>query len=107
MAGITPPQSHLQTGHTAAIWPDKLREAHLRWFDHVLRAGGDKVCGISFDLGVSDKRSEGREKQRKLDKIDEDHTSVGIHRDRAHYRAKWRRRITNVDFAIKRENTKE
>ncbi|KIH64201.1 hypothetical protein ANCDUO_05491 [Ancylostoma duodenale] len=70
---------------------------------HVLGAGGDKVCRFSFDLGVSDKRSKGREKQGRLDTIDDDLKLAGIDRGRAHYRAKWRRRITDADAVTKRE----
>ncbi|EYC44621.1 hypothetical protein Y032_0455g1756 [Ancylostoma ceylanicum] len=33
-----------------------LREAHLRWFSHVLRARGDQVCGIGYDLNVPGER---------------------------------------------------
>ncbi|KIH64129.1 hypothetical protein ANCDUO_05564 [Ancylostoma duodenale] len=70
---------------------------------HVLRACGDKVWRISFDLDVSDKRSNRREKQRRIDMIDDDLKLAGIHRYRAQYRAKWRRRITDADAVTKRE----
>ncbi|KIH62007.1 hypothetical protein ANCDUO_07713 [Ancylostoma duodenale] len=45
---------------------DKLHEARLRWFGHVLRASGDKVCRIGFDVDMPEKRPKGRPKQRWL-----------------------------------------
>ncbi|KIH60530.1 hypothetical protein ANCDUO_09221 [Ancylostoma duodenale] len=41
---------------------DKLREAPLRWYGHVLRADNYSVCKIGFDLNVPGKRPKGRPK---------------------------------------------
>ncbi|EYC29938.1 hypothetical protein Y032_0005g2347 [Ancylostoma ceylanicum] len=43
---------------------NKLREARVRWFGHVLRAKGDKICKIGFDLEVPEKGPKGRPKKR-------------------------------------------
>ncbi|VDO98095.1 unnamed protein product [Heligmosomoides polygyrus] len=43
---------------------DKLREARLRWYGHVLRANDDTVCKIGLNLEVPGKRPRGRPKQR-------------------------------------------
>ncbi|KIH43887.1 hypothetical protein ANCDUO_26100 [Ancylostoma duodenale] len=48
---------------------DKLREARLRWFGHILCADGEKVCRIGFDVEVQGKRSKERPKQRSLDTL--------------------------------------
>ncbi|KIH65833.1 hypothetical protein ANCDUO_03844 [Ancylostoma duodenale] len=41
---------------------DKLREARLRWFSHVIRADSDSVCKTGFNLDVAGKRPKGRPK---------------------------------------------
>ncbi|EYB85435.1 hypothetical protein Y032_0298g1758 [Ancylostoma ceylanicum] len=43
---------------------DKLHEARLRWYGHVLPAESDSSCKIGFNLGVIGKRPKGRPKQR-------------------------------------------
>ncbi|KIH50643.1 hypothetical protein ANCDUO_19276 [Ancylostoma duodenale] len=82
---------------------DKLREERLRWFGHVLRADGDKVCRIGFDVEVSEKRPKGRPKQRWLDTLHADLKLARIHHDQAHDRALWRQRISKADPAAERE----
>ncbi|VDP05301.1 unnamed protein product [Heligmosomoides polygyrus] len=39
-----------------ALISDKLREARLRWYDHVLRANDDIVRKIGLNLEVPEKR---------------------------------------------------
>ncbi|VDO90898.1 unnamed protein product [Heligmosomoides polygyrus] len=48
---------------------DKLREARLRWYGHVLRASGDTVRKIGLNIDVPGKRPKGRPKQRWLDTL--------------------------------------
>ncbi|VDO29640.1 unnamed protein product [Heligmosomoides polygyrus] len=43
---------------------EKLREARLRWYGHVLRANDDTVRKIGLNLEVPGKRPRGRPKQR-------------------------------------------
>ncbi|KAL6729361.1 hypothetical protein Aduo_000422 [Ancylostoma duodenale] len=82
---------------------DKLREARLRWFGHVLRASGNKVCRTGFDVDVPGERTKGRPKQRWLDTLHADLKLARIHPDQAHDRAIWRQRISKADPAAKRE----
>ncbi|VDO27048.1 unnamed protein product [Haemonchus placei] len=64
---------------------DKMREARLPWYGHVLRAKKDSVRKIGLNLVVSEKRSGGRPKQRWLDTLHED---LNIHPDQAFNREK-------------------
>ncbi|VDO55744.1 unnamed protein product, partial [Haemonchus placei] len=50
---------------------DKMREARLRWYGHVLRAKDNSVRKIGLNLEVSGKRPRGRQKQRWLDTLHE------------------------------------
>ncbi|EYC21247.1 hypothetical protein Y032_0020g77 [Ancylostoma ceylanicum] len=83
-----------------AIMADKLREARLRWYGHVLRADNAAVCKIALNLEVPGKRPRGRPKQRWIDTLHSDLKSAGIHPDQAHDRAKWRQRISKADPII-------
>ncbi|EYC18004.1 hypothetical protein Y032_0029g2006 [Ancylostoma ceylanicum] len=78
---------------------DKLREARLRWYGHVLRAESDSVCKIGFNLDVTGKRPKGRPKQRWMDNLHADLKTVGMHPDRT----KWRQGISEADPATKRD----
>ncbi|PIO64193.1 hypothetical protein TELCIR_14187 [Teladorsagia circumcincta] len=82
---------------------DKMREARLRWYGHVLRAKDDSVRKISLRLDVSAKRPKGRPKQRWLDTMHTDLKSVNIHPDQAFNREKWRRYIRKADPANKQD----
>ncbi|VDO83764.1 unnamed protein product [Heligmosomoides polygyrus] len=63
---------------------DKLREARLRWYGHVLRANDDTVCKIGrLNLEVPGKRPRGRPKQRWLDTLHMDLKLAGVHPDQA------------------------
>ncbi|KIH64858.1 hypothetical protein ANCDUO_04827 [Ancylostoma duodenale] len=82
---------------------DKLREARLRWSGQVLRADGNKVCRIGFDVDVPGRQTKGRPKQRWLDTLHANLKLARIHPDQAHDRAIWRQRISKADPATKRE----
>ncbi|EYC11992.1 hypothetical protein Y032_0048g1550 [Ancylostoma ceylanicum] len=58
---------------------DKLREARLRWYGHVLRAESDSVCKFGFNLGLTGKRPKGRPKQRWMDTLHADPKTVAMH----------------------------
>uniref|UniRef100_A0A7I4Y4S3 Reverse transcriptase domain-containing protein n=1 Tax=Haemonchus contortus TaxID=6289 RepID=A0A7I4Y4S3_HAECO len=60
---------------------DKMREAGLRWYGHVLRADEGSVRKIGLNLDVSGRRPRGRPKQRWLDTLHEDLKTVNIHPD--------------------------
>ena len=78
---------------------DKMREARLRWFGHVLRANNDTLAKAGLNLEVRGSRPKGRPKQRWLDTLHNDMKIAGAHPDHAHDRAKWRRRTTTADPA--------
>ncbi|VDO40919.1 unnamed protein product [Haemonchus placei] len=82
---------------------DKMREARLRWYGHVLRAKNDSVRKIGPNLDVSEKRPRGRPKQRWLDTLHEDLEAVNIHPDQAFNREKWHQHIREADPAYKRD----
>ncbi|KIH64119.1 hypothetical protein ANCDUO_05575 [Ancylostoma duodenale] len=63
---------------------EKLREARLRWYGHVLRADNDSIRKIGFDLDVRGKRPKGRPKQRWMDTLHAVLKVVRIHPDQAH-----------------------
>ncbi|VDP37194.1 unnamed protein product [Heligmosomoides polygyrus] len=74
---------------------DKLCEARLRWYGHVLRANDDTVCKIGLNLEVPGKRPRGRPKQRWLDTLHLDLKIAGVH--------PWRHHTRRADPATKRD----
>ncbi|VDO86619.1 unnamed protein product [Heligmosomoides polygyrus] len=58
---------------------DKMREARLRWYGHVLRGKEDSVRKIGLELEVSGKRPRGRPKQRWSDTLHTDMKIAGVH----------------------------
>ncbi|VDO19538.1 unnamed protein product [Heligmosomoides polygyrus] len=81
---------------------DKLHEARLLWYGHVLRAD-DTVCKIGLKLEVPGKRPRGRPKQRWLDTLHMDLKLAGIHPVQAFDREKWRHQTRRADPATKRD----
>ncbi|VDO19781.1 unnamed protein product [Heligmosomoides polygyrus] len=82
---------------------DKLREACLRWYGHVLPASGDTVRKIGLNIDVPGKRPKGRPKQRWLDTLHVDLKVAGIHPDQAFDRVKWHHHTRTADPASKRD----
>ncbi|VDO78173.1 unnamed protein product [Heligmosomoides polygyrus] len=78
---------------------DKLCEARLRWYGHVLRADGDAVWKMGINIDVPGKRPKGRPRQRWLDTLHMDLKEAGIHPDQAFDRAKRRHHIRRADPA--------
>ncbi|VDP37855.1 unnamed protein product [Heligmosomoides polygyrus] len=89
--------------HAFGSIADKLREARLRLYGHVLRADGDTVRKIGLNIDVPGKRPKGRPRQRWLDTLHLDLKEAGIHPDQAFHRAKWRHHTRRADTAAKRE----
>ncbi|EYB96990.1 hypothetical protein Y032_0144g2447 [Ancylostoma ceylanicum] len=104
---------HLQRRHSAPArhrhdrQADKLREARLRWYGHVLRADNATVCNIALNLEVPGKRPKGRPKQRWIDTLRSDLKLADIHTDQSHDRAKWRQRTSKADPTIHGTYAKE
>ncbi|PIO70999.1 hypothetical protein TELCIR_07122 [Teladorsagia circumcincta] len=82
---------------------DKMREARLRWYGHVLRASDDSVRKIGLNFNVPEKRPIGRPKQRWLDTLHGDLKLVALHPDQAHNREKWRPHTRKAEPATGRE----
>ncbi|VDP28245.1 unnamed protein product [Heligmosomoides polygyrus] len=82
---------------------DKMREARLRWYVHVLRGKEDSVRKIGLELEVSGKRPRGRPKQRWSDTLHTDMKVAGVHPDRAQDRERWRRNTRRADPATMRD----
>ncbi|VDO23216.1 unnamed protein product [Heligmosomoides polygyrus] len=61
---------------------EKMFEARLRWYGHVLRAKGDTVRETGLNLDVPGRRPRGRPKQRWLDTLHQDLKMAGLHPDR-------------------------
>ncbi|VDP20896.1 unnamed protein product [Heligmosomoides polygyrus] len=62
---------------------DKMREARLRWYGHVLRGEEDGVRKIGLNFEVIGKRPRGRPKQRWLDTLHADLKITGVYPDLA------------------------
>ena len=80
---------------------DKIREAQLRWYGHVLRASENAVCKSGLSLNVNGVRPRGRPKQRWLDTLRADCGLAGITPAQAFNRDDWRQRTRKADPAIK------
>ncbi|VDP55854.1 unnamed protein product [Heligmosomoides polygyrus] len=85
-----------------ALKSDRLREARLRWYGHVLRANDDAVRKIGLNLEVPGKRPRGRPKQRWLDTSHLDLKITDVYPDQAFDREKWRHHTRRANPAAKR-----
>ncbi|XP_062866921.1 uncharacterized protein LOC134329566, partial [Trichomycterus rosablanca] len=81
---------------------EKMREARLRWYGHVLRSDAVSLAHIGFSLEVPGKRPKGRPKQRWTDTLHIDLAAARLHPDQAHDREKWRLRSRRADPATER-----
>ncbi|VDO24127.1 unnamed protein product [Heligmosomoides polygyrus] len=82
---------------------DKMREARLRWYDHVLRGEEDSVRKIGLELEVSGKRPRGPPKQRWSDTLHMNMKVTGVHPDQAQDRERWHHDTKRADPATKRD----
>ncbi|VDP26075.1 unnamed protein product [Heligmosomoides polygyrus] len=82
---------------------EKLREARLRWYGHVLRASDDNVRKSGLNFEVPGKRPRGRPKQRWLDSLHQDLKIARLHPDQAFDREKRRQYSRKADPARKRD----
>ncbi|VDP46995.1 unnamed protein product [Heligmosomoides polygyrus] len=86
---------------------DKMREARLRWYGHVLRGEEDSVRKIGLNFEVTGKRPRGRPKQRWADTLHTDLKAAGVHPDLALDRERWRHDTRIADPATKRTDAEE
>ena len=82
---------------------EKLREARLRWYGHVLRADDNSLAQIGLNIDIPGKRPKGRPRQRWLDTLHADLQAARLHPDQAFDREKWRTRSRRADPATKRD----
>ncbi|VDO93660.1 unnamed protein product [Heligmosomoides polygyrus] len=82
---------------------DKMREARLRWYGHVLRGKEDSVCKIGLVLEASRKRLKGRPKQRWSDTLHMKLEVAGVHSDLALDRERWRHDTRITERTTKRD----
>src|SRR6218665_244744 len=77
---------------------DKVREARMRWYGHVMRRGNGCCIKRIVNAEVYGRRSRGRQKKRWRDKIQEDLKTLKLKKeDDDDDRNKWRRRIRVAD----------
>ena len=82
---------------------EKMREARLRWYGHVLRANTASLAQIGHGLEVPGTRPKGRPKKRWADILHADLAAARLHPDQAHNREKWRLKSKCADPAIERD----
>jgi len=81
---------------------EKMRQARLRWYGHVMRRGEEAVVRTALRLEPAGRRPRGRPKKRWLDRINEDLRIVNLQPDDALDRTAWRRAI-NAHPATERD----
>ena len=59
---------------------DKMREARLRWFGHMLRREGDEPAKMALEIKVEGHRGRGRPRQRWVDCVRSDMELKGLRR---------------------------
>ena len=82
---------HIRGTAHVAKFGDKVREARLRWFGHVLRRGVRYIGQKMLRMGLPGRRKRGRPKRRFLDAVKEDMKVVGLTEEDARDRVKWKR----------------
>ncbi|VDO19186.1 unnamed protein product [Heligmosomoides polygyrus] len=82
---------------------DKMREARLRWYGHVLRGEEYSVRKIGLKFEVVGKRPRGCPKQRWLDTLHTDLKITGIHPDLELDRERWRHNTRIAEPATMRD----
>lgn len=82
---------------------DKMREACLRWYGHVVRSNEYSVAKTANRIDPNGQRPRGRPKKRWMDRIKEDMQTVGVAPKDALDRKKWRLACRKADPAPMRE----
>ncbi|KAK6742827.1 hypothetical protein RB195_010223 [Necator americanus] len=82
---------------------EKMKEARLRWFGHVLRREEDSVAKTALKLDVSGVRPRGRPKIRWLDGVKLDMIDARLCTADAMDRTKWKTRSRKADPATTRD----
>ena len=82
---------------------DKIREARLRWYGHVMRREDESCMKRIMTAEVTGRRSRGRQKKRWGDMIQQDLKSLRLKKEDTGDRNKWRRRIRVADPSAGRD----
>ena len=69
---------------------EKVREARLKWFGHVLGRGTDYIGQRMLKMELPGRRRRGRPKRRYLDTVREDMRAVGLTEEDAGDRVRWK-----------------
>jgi Reverse transcriptase (RNA-dependent DNA polymerase)/Endonuclease/Exonuclease/phosphatase family len=78
---------------------DKMMEARLRWYGHVVRSDESSVARTAMNINPEGRRPRGRPKKRWLDRIKEDMKTVNAQPEDAFERVKWKRLCRKADPA--------
>ena len=81
---------HIRGTAHVARFGEKVREARLRWFGHVLRRDEGYIGQRMLRMGLPGRRKRGRPKRRFLDAVREDMKAVGLTEEDAGDRLKWK-----------------
>jgi hypothetical protein len=82
---------------------DRMQDARLRWYGHVLRSEEESVAKTALNFSPPGKRPRGRPKKRWLDRMKEDMRSVNVEPQDALDRPKWRSACRKADPAATRD----
>ena len=77
---------------------EKVREARLRWFGHVLMKDAGYIGRRMLTMELPGKRKRGTPKRRFIDAVRQDMTAVDVTEKNAEEIVDWRRRIGDVDW---------
>ena len=76
---------------------DRLATANgVRWYGHVLRRDDDSVLRVALDLEVSGKKKRGRPNKTWKKQVEEETEKIGLKKEDALNRAKWRDRVQAI-----------
>ena len=84
---------------------DKIREARLRWYGHVMRREDENSIERIMTAEVNGCRCLGRQKKRWGDMMQQDQKSLRLKKEHTGYRRKWRRRIRVPDLSPERDSS--
>lgn len=82
---------------------DKMQEARLRWYGHVVQSDENSVVRTALRLSPQGRRPRGRPKRRWMDRIKDDVKKIEADLTDALDRPKWRRLCRKADPATERE----
>ena len=81
---------------------DQLARAHgVRWYGHVLRREDDHVLRKALDFEVRGRRKRGRPKKKWKKQVEEECRRVGLRKEDALNRARWREGVRAIATTTK------